>query len=91
MINFQGNLTYSIAPKFCGVAPETPSNVREPCFARPARTESNLSNVSVAPPVVQSYDVLQPEPPSFARPSRRVEGGDQLHSEKKMCCSEAGG
>ncbi|XP_028791530.1 uncharacterized protein LOC114747377 isoform X1 [Neltuma alba] len=89
--NFQSSLTSAVATKSCGVASETPCNVREPCFARPTRTESNFSNVSMGQPLVQSYDVLAPNPPSFARPGRLTAKEEWLPSEKKMCRSEVSG
>lgn len=89
--NFQSSLTSSVATKSCGVASETPYNVREPCFARPMGTESNFSNVSMGQPLVQSYDVIAPDPPSFARRGRLAAKNDQLHSEKEMCRSEVSG
>ncbi|KAF7833552.1 Small heat shock protein C2 isoform A [Senna tora] len=92
-VDEQGSVIYSATPKSCGFSSETPSKARErePCFARLSRTKSDLSNVSVAQPMVQGYDVIAPDPPSFSRPSRRVRRGDQLHSEKKIHQSEVGG
>ncbi|KAI9114666.1 hypothetical protein K1719_014364 [Acacia pycnantha] len=90
--NFQSSLTSSVATKSCGVASETPcNNAREPCFARLSGTESNFSNISMGHPLIQSYDVLVPNPPSFARPGRLAAKEDRLPSEKKMCGSEVSG
>ncbi|XP_028778494.1 uncharacterized protein LOC114735007 isoform X2 [Neltuma alba] len=97
----EGSLTPPVAPKSC-VASETPCNVREPCFARSARTESNFQSSLTSSVAAKScgvasetpcnsYDVLVPNPPSFARPGRRTAKEDQLPSEKKMCRSEVSG
>ncbi|XP_028791531.1 uncharacterized protein LOC114747377 isoform X2 [Neltuma alba] len=97
----KGSLTAPVAPKSC-VAFETPCNVREPCFARSARTESNFQSSLTSAVATKScgvasetpcnsYDVLAPNPPSFARPGRLTAKEEWLPSEKKMCRSEVSG
>ncbi|KAK7276793.1 hypothetical protein RIF29_17939 [Crotalaria pallida] len=85
----EGSSTSFIAPKTQGgAASESPSNARAPCFARPARTESDFSNsMFLQMPLVQGYDFTTPDPPTFARPIRQTIRGDPLHFERKTCHS----
>ncbi|KAF1890350.1 hypothetical protein Lal_00013604 [Lupinus albus] len=87
----EGSSTSFVAPKTHGAISESPSNARAPCFARTARTESNFTNSMFQPMAhVQEYDFRTLDPPTFARPSRQIRRGDQLHSEKKACNSDGG-
>ena len=61
-----------IAPKYSRVASESHCDAREPCYARPTRTESNFSNGSVVQRVAQNCNFVTPEALAFARPSRRI-------------------
>ena len=40
---------------------------------------------------MQGFDFSTLDPPSFARPSKQIARGDQLHSENKICYSEING
>ncbi|KAK7372055.1 hypothetical protein VNO80_05424 [Phaseolus coccineus] len=74
-----------------GAASKCASNARAPCFARPAMAESLLKNSVVQPMTPeQGCDFSTLEPPTFARPNRKIRG-DQLPSEKKTCYSDIGG
>jgi len=89
--NFQGDSTSSVAPKTNVAKYESPKYAREPCFARPARKESTVSNLVVQPITkMQGYDFDSLEPPSFARPSKQIRQGEQLNNEKRIHHSEIG-
>ncbi|OIW02862.1 hypothetical protein TanjilG_29638 [Lupinus angustifolius] len=80
----EGRSTSFVAPKTHGAISESPSKARAPCFARPARTKSNFANSMFQPMAqVQEHGFRTPDPPAFARPSRQIRRGDQLHAEKK--------
>jgi len=89
--NFQGDSTSSVVPKTNVAKYEGPNYAREPCFARPERKESIVSN-SVVQPVtkMQGYNFDSLEPPSFSRPSKQNRQGEQLNNEKRMHHSEIG-
>ncbi|KAI4308048.1 hypothetical protein L6164_031166 [Bauhinia variegata] len=78
----QDNATPYITPKSSSAA----SECRQPCFAKPAGTESNFCNA-----MAQGSSFIAAEPPEFARPSRQIQTGDQLPSEKKIQNSEVAG
>ncbi|KAJ1389597.1 HSP20-like chaperone [Sesbania bispinosa] len=88
----EGDSTSFVPPKTHGAKSEGPfSNARAPCFGRPAKMESTFSNSMVQPmTLLQDCDFSTLEPPSFARPSKQIHQGDQLHYEKKLCCPEIG-
>ncbi|CAL0317487.1 unnamed protein product [Lupinus luteus] len=87
----EGSSTSFVAPKTHGATCESP-NARAPCFARPARKESDFSNPMFQPMAhVHEYGFRTPDPPTFARPSKQIRRGDQLHSEKKTCYSDRAG
>lgn len=90
--NFQGDSTSFVASKTNAAECEGPSNyARAPCFARLARKESTLSNSVVQPMTkMQGYDFDALEPPTFARPSRKIRQGEWLHNEKRIHHSEIG-
>ncbi|KAL2316784.1 hypothetical protein Fmac_030660 [Flemingia macrophylla] len=87
-----GSTSFAVPKNHGAVASECLSNGRAPCFARPARTESVLTN-SVVKPMAQGpgCDFSTLDPPAFSRPSKQIQRGDQLPLEKKMCYSELGG
>ncbi|XP_027330741.1 uncharacterized protein LOC113846541 isoform X2 [Abrus precatorius] len=87
----EGGSTSFIDPKTHSATSESPSKTRAPCFARSSRTESAVTNSVVQPMAqVQGCDFSTLETPRFARPSKKIGRGDQLHSEKKICYSEIG-
>lgn len=90
--NFQGELTSLVAPKSNGAKCEAPSSYgRPPCFARPARKESKISNsVAQSMTKTQGYDFDAFGPPTFARPNKQIKQGEQLNNEKRINHSEIG-
>lgn len=81
----EGDSTSSVAPKTNMAKYEGPNYAREPCFARPARKESMVSNSVVQPMTkMQGYDFDSLEPPSFARPRKQIRQEEQLNNEKRI-------
>ncbi|KAB1206651.1 Small heat shock protein C2 [Morella rubra] len=60
-----------------------------PLFSRPVSKEPNLLNIGQ--PIKQGSILTMPEPPKFAKPSRKASGRSQLHSKKKVHYSESDG
>ncbi|XP_050903782.1 uncharacterized protein LOC127117725 [Lathyrus oleraceus] len=88
----KGELTSFVAPKSNGAKCEAPSSYgRPPCFARPARKESKISNsVAQSMTKTQGYDFDAFGPPTFARPNKQIKQGEQLNNEKRINHSEIG-
>ncbi|GAU12397.1 hypothetical protein TSUD_253480 [Trifolium subterraneum] len=85
----EGDSTSFVAPKSNVAKCEGSNYARAPCFAKPAKKESMLSNSVLQPMTrMQGYDFESLEPPTFSRPSNKIRQGEQLNNEKIIHHSE---
>ncbi|CAJ2634081.1 unnamed protein product [Trifolium pratense] len=85
----EGGSDSFVAPKTNVAKCEGSNYARAPCFAKPAKKESILSNSVLQPMTrMQGYDYDSLEPPTFSRPSKKIRQGEQLNNEKRIHHSE---